>query len=86
MTSTQPLKQVQGDILYKEITMEENITNEIVQELDMIRILSKMSKCVIINEFENINYSHFKLVFEDIEKRCWNISDLVEKINTELNL
>lgn len=60
--------------------MNQGLTDKIYYELDMIRILSKMSGYVIINESEDIGNDKFKLIFEDIEKRCWLISEYVENM------
>ncbi|OGI22875.1 MAG: hypothetical protein A2287_10350 [Candidatus Melainabacteria bacterium RIFOXYA12_FULL_32_12] len=63
--------------------MQQNLTDKIYQELDMIRLLSKMSHFAIQSEAENIDQDSFMLVFEDIEKRCWQVSELIEilKVN-----
>ncbi|OGI00380.1 MAG: hypothetical protein A2287_09270 [Candidatus Melainabacteria bacterium RIFOXYA12_FULL_32_12] len=62
--------------------MKQNLINKIYYELDMIRLLSKMSCFVIQNEAENIKQDDFQLIFEDIEKRCWQISEFVENIES----
>jgi len=58
--------------------MQQNLTQKIYQELDMIRLLSRMSGFAIHNEAQNIEQNHFEMIFEDIEKRCWQISEFVE--------
>ena len=66
--------------IYGFLAMQQNLTGKICQELDMIRILSKLSCCAIQNEAENIEQDSFILVFEDIEERCWQISEFIEKL------
>ncbi|OGI02608.1 MAG: hypothetical protein A2104_10510 [Candidatus Melainabacteria bacterium GWF2_32_7] len=63
--------------------MQQNLTDKIYQELDMIRLLSKMSCFAIQSEAENIDQDSFMLVFEDIEKRCWQVSELTEKLRID---
>ena len=59
--------------------MQQNLTKKIYDELDMIRLLSRMSGFAIKNEAQNIEQDSFMLVFDDIEKRCWQISEFVEE-------
>ena len=59
--------------------MQQNLTQKIYQELDMIRLMSRMSGFAIQYEAKNLGQDSFKLVFEDIEKRCWQISEFVEE-------
>jgi hypothetical protein len=41
--------------------------------------MSKLSVFAIQNESKETENDSFELIFEDIEKRCWNISEYVEK-------
>lgn len=61
----------------------EDLIHEVYCELDMIRILSKLSTYALRNEFEDLKNGSFELIFEDIEKRCNNISELTEKIDRQ---
>lgn len=61
--------------------IEENFKDEIIYELDMIRILSRLSTCAINNDSDDSKNDSLELIFDDIEKRCWKISEYIEKFN-----
>ena len=63
---------------------EETLTEKIVLELDMIRTMSKLIVFAIENDSKETETGSIELVFEDIEKRCWNISEFVEKIENKI--
>lgn len=60
--------------------MQQNLIDKIYCELDMIRITSQMSNLALQNELKNIRANSFELIFQDIEKRCWQISEWVEQL------
>lgn len=60
--------------------MKQNLINEIYVELEIIRILSRLSKFAAENESECAESHYLKYIFSDIEKRCWNITENIEKI------
>jgi hypothetical protein len=64
--------------------MQQNLTDKIIFELDMIRIMSKLSVFAIQNESKETENDSFELIFEDIEKRCWNISEWFEESIKEI--
>lgn len=59
--------------------MQQNLTDKIICELDMIRTMSRLSIFAIQNESKETENDSLELIFKDIEKRCWNISEYVEK-------
>jgi len=59
--------------------MQQNLIDKIYYELDMIRLLSRMSKFVVTNNDEIIKEDGFNLIFKDIENRCWHISEFIEE-------
>ncbi|OGI01152.1 MAG: hypothetical protein A2Y25_08965 [Candidatus Melainabacteria bacterium GWF2_37_15] len=61
--------------------MQQNLTDKIYLELDMIRFLSRITRFAITNKTENLQEDSLPLVFDDIEKRCWQISEMVEKLD-----
>jgi hypothetical protein len=56
--------------------MQQNLI-KIQEELDIIRILSRLS--MLASENGSVGSEHFSLIFKDIEERCWKISELVEQ-------
>jgi hypothetical protein len=60
--------------------MQQNLTDEIYLELEIIRIMSRLSVFAIENESEDVGETHLRSIFQDIEKRCWNLSECVEKL------
>jgi hypothetical protein len=60
--------------------MQQNLIDNTIYELDMIRILSRFSIFSLINDSKEIERGSFELIFEDIEKRCWQISENIEKL------
>ena len=63
---------------------EETLTEKIILELDMIRTMSRLTVFAIQNDSEETERGSIEGIFEDIEKRCWNISELVEKIENKV--
>lgn len=81
----------------KQMNKEETLRDKIVYELDMIRIMSKMSRNSINDDLEiisndtdkslceklkTIEYDNIEVIFEDIIKRCWKISEFLHEITT----
>jgi len=60
--------------------MQQNLTDKIYNELDMIRLLSRISKFVVSSDNEVIKEDSFNLIFKDIENRCWQIAEWVEEM------
>jgi len=63
--------------------MQQNLTVKIYNELDMIRLLSRMSKFVVSNDKEIIKEDDFNLIFKDIENRCWQVTEWVEEMDKD---
>ncbi len=63
--------------------MQQNLIQEIYDELDMIRVLSKLASYAFINEAKDINEDCYILVFKDMEKRYWQIVKLFEELVEE---
>ncbi len=63
--------------------MQQNLIDEIYDELGMIRVLSKLASYAMINNAKNIRKECYILVFEDMEKRYWHITKLIEKLETK---
>ena len=68
--------------------MNEKLTDleiKIYEQLDIIRIMSRLSICASIYEAKNLPCDYQRIIFEDIIEHCWNISEYVEemvKLNT----
>ncbi len=60
--------------------MKQNLTDKIYQEIETVRFLSKLSALAILYESESLPCDSFALIFEDIERRCLQVSELVEKL------
>lgn len=60
--------------------MQQNLIKKIYLDLDMIRIMAKLAIVAIKNDSEKIGEDVLEYIFEDTEKRCWNISENVEKL------
>ncbi len=58
--------------------MKQNLTDKICEELELIGFLSKISALAILYESENLPSDKFVLIFEDIEKRCLQLSEYFE--------
>lgn len=59
--------------------MQQNLMENIITELDMIRIMTRLCVFAIQNDSKETERGSLEFIFEDIEKRCWNISEYVEK-------
>lgn len=60
--------------------MQQNLIEKIISELDIIRTMSRLSIFAIKNDSKELENDIFGLIFEDIEKRCWNISEFIEQL------
>lgn len=69
--------------LCKENIMQQNLMHKIYCELDMIRILSRLSICAIQNDSVDSKNDSFEFIFKEIENRCWKISEEVEKLSQD---
>ena len=63
--------------------MQQNLTEEIILELDMIRIMSRLSLDALNNDISLTETGSMQLILEDIIKRAWNISELFEKVENK---
>jgi hypothetical protein len=59
--------------------MNQSLTDKIYYELEIIRILSRLSVFAVENESVDAKNYSLKYIFEDIEKRCWVVSEYLEK-------
>jgi hypothetical protein len=59
---------------------KQDLEIEIYYELDMIRVLSRITGFAAENGINNLDEDSYSLVFKDIEKRCWEISEKVEQL------
>ena len=59
---------------------KEDIICEIYYKLDMIRLLSRMSAFAMKNDEKNLGADSIELIFKEIEGKCWQISELAEKL------
>jgi len=66
--------------------MQQNLIQEIYSELDMVRIMSRMSVFAIETESKEAANDSLKLIFKDIEKRTWNVSEFLEKIENSTKI
>jgi hypothetical protein len=63
----------------KNLTIDD-LTIEAYENLDKIRILSRLSSFAIVNEADNINEGSFELIFKCIEEYSWQVSEVVETL------
>ncbi len=64
--------------------MQQNLIQEIYNELDMLRVLSKLANYALINDAKDINEDCYILTFKDIENRYWRITELLELLENGL--
>ncbi len=63
--------------------IQEKLITEIYEELDMILLLSRLSKIALLHEKKKLPGWAFELILKEIEEKCCNISESVKKLDNK---